>query len=559
MTILDSDAVRSAGPPEPTSVLPRVLQNVVVHAALYAAILAVLTLSIDLTGGFSSDDGSYGAQVRALEAGDWTIDRPLPVVSAGNEGWINGLVEPDGPVPNHRHPAYIHLLKASASVFGDVLGLHIPLLVGALASAVVAWYLALEFGRREHAAVAFWVVALSPVLINAAALWAHTLGSALGGLAILAFVRLHRGSADGGAPVGLAASAAVLAVALSAGLLVRTENALLVIAVGLGALILRRSAATVIATGAACGVAIATAFVERMAVADLAADGIALAGAEVDSGPGLIASRLPAAWHLLAGTSSDAGLTNYITLLGLLLVLVGSYLARDEERAHLGWFLLGGAAVAYAGRAALADTSFILGITPAWPVVFVALVVGRARAWDQLKTVWVPAGLFTLGVLATQYAESGGLEWGGRYLSAIAVPIAVLVAVRGADLWGPGTPTARRWLLVALVVLPAVAGLRSTNAVREQNQRALDWVTQVEAPVVITEDHALPRLAWDTVPDVAWYRAQETNIEDLLQQLAAADVDHVTVQGLPDVELDGIAGYEATETRPGLRQLRLPG
>ncbi|MEE9415410.1 MAG: glycosyltransferase family 39 protein, partial [Acidimicrobiales bacterium] len=215
----------------------------------------ILLLSIMLFGilamrdpdaGFTSDDGAYGGQVRALENGTWALERPLAVVSADNEGWVNTTVLPEGPVPSPRHPSHIYLLSLFADLFGETIGLRLPAAIGTALTATLGWKVAQEIDQRAGLA-GFWIAALSPQLINSTALWAHSISAMLAGVATWALLRIHR---YGIRPATLLA----LSTALSAGVLLRSEAVFLAAAFTTAALIARHRAlaiSTVVASAAA--------------------------------------------------------------------------------------------------------------------------------------------------------------------------------------------------------------------------------------------------------------------------------------------------------------------
>jgi hypothetical protein len=170
-------------------------------------------------------------------------------------------------------------------------------------------------------------------------------------------------------------------------------------------------------------------------------------------------------------------------------------------------------------------------------------------------------------VLATQYESSGGLQWGGRYVSMTYVPLAAAAAVGIApslfgdlvsagvtgDAPGPGIAGAdgRRWglglALAALTVAPAVSGVATSHRFHTTHAMIVDLATDPAAEVVITDQGALPRIGWTALP-TTFYRADGSSIAPLLADLAEAGVRSVNVAGLSTTSVDGIAGWHLAST-----------
>ena len=165
----------------------------------------------------------------------------------------------------------------------------------------------------------------------------------------------------------------------------------------------------------------------------------------------------------------------------------------------------------------------------------------------------MPAVLFSVAVLVTQYSLSGGHQWGGRYLSMAFVPLAVVAAVLGRPILQ--TRQYRAGLL-AVLVAPAIVGVIASSQLHSKHQNIVANTTAIPAEVVVTEVIALPRIAWTALP-TAYYVADEESVEELLGRLAAAGVDSVNVHGLGEMPLDGTAGYRVTDERDSIRHLQL--
>lgn len=625
--------------------LPRVLW----HVLAYAAVLAGMSAIVPLDASFGSDDGAYGGQVWALRQGSWVLPRPLPVVDAEHEGWLNGAIVADGPVPYSTSPVWVELLAASVDLVhgpapgplptatelaagptdascgagaqnpaadatdpecvgladgapaeraGDLgLGLHLPGLVAALAAAAAAWRLAARWDPRA-APLAFWLVALSPLLIDTTTLWAHPLGTACAGWAMVAVAELWRhplparaaavtgeptpadSTGDGMAPTRghLVGWAAVLVGALALGAAVRTEAVFWTLALVATALLAHRGRAVVAAVLTAAAGAAGVWIANRAWGASLRAGRLPIETSveALRDSHGWLASRIPAAWQLL-GTWRGAGWGQLLSF-GAMLLAVGAaralHRAGQERRPTPAAALaaLGVAAAMYLAKGMVAPDVPIPGIVAAWPVVAVALAAGRWPAAGPVagpgpRWLLVPAGLMTAIVLATQYESSGGLQWGGRYLSMTYVPLAAAAAIAVAPLLfgdpvsedvAGGSPghqiggaDRQRWALgaalAALAVAPAVSGVATSHRLHTTHAMIVDLTTSPAAEVVITDQGALPRIGWTALP-TTFYRADEDSVAPLLADLADAGVRSVNVAGLTTTSVDGIAGWHLAST-----------
>ncbi len=545
-----------------------------VHTAAYAVLLAFVMAVIPLDASFGGDDGAYGGQVYALQNGAWTLDRPLPVVDQANEGWLNTTITPDGPTPYSSNPFYAVLLKTTADVVpggsdadghpdaeagagANGFALQLIPVVGALVAAVVAWLLAAQLAPpsaiSRSAPLAFWFTALGPVLVNSTTLWAHTLSTALGGLAVLALVKLSDQERSRSALLW----ALVLVASLGFSAAVRTEAIFWVAAVGLTSVLVMRQMRVVVAATVACGFSGAVWLANRTWGSSLRADKLPIETSVEALRPnsGWLESRLPAAWRLLM-TSVDSGIGPLLSLIAVTLALFAAIKLRtapDADRRFIRGLLLGSALI-YGAQAVVAPGDLISGTIAAWPVVAFLLIAPTPsddEGASSLAVLLVPSALLLLAVLVTQYSASGGLQWGGRYLSMAFVPLAVAAAIAGRELFVQYRPA-----LLALLVMPAIVGVVASHQLHTKHQTVVEDATSMPAEVVITEIHALPRIAWTALP-TAFYVASEDDVEALLSDLAGAEVSTVNVQGFGDVELDGAGGYRLTAEASGVRHLEL--
>ncbi|MEL7157989.1 MAG: hypothetical protein AAFN30_15530 [Actinomycetota bacterium] len=624
------------------------------HAITYLLLLVGATWMVGADSSFSGDAGAYGGQVYALRQGAWALDRPLPVVAAEHEGWLNSAITPAGPTPYTANPAYAQLLHGVVAVIhggadpgesaGDLApGLHLVPVLAAVVAAATAWRLAHRY-HPPSAPLAFWVLALGPTLVNATTLWAHTLSTALGGIAVLAMLAVtdpdgaglpsraqtrpdaarlagHAAtdpeaadrpsvavagpveapdgswpvdSAVGGpAAVGLASpagavveatpaaevgarspvgppaprlvAAVALILALSAGAAVRTEALFWVGAVCVTGLIRARTTPGRAAMAGAGAISIGVWVLNRGWGQALRADRLPIETSieALNDTPGWLAGRLPAAWMLLVN-SPTGGIGPLLTLVALILCTVAVYrIARSGSTAGNPGLLLTVAVAAYGARLVVDPATTISGVLAAWPAMAVAACSAAApsirRAVLPLADRWHPWPLagpvlgLGLCVLATQYASSGGLQWGGRYLSFAFVPMAVLAAVGGRPLFDR-----HRRAMRGLLLVPALIGLSASFSLHRNHDRAIEQASVGNPDVVVTASAALPRIAWRDLP-VAYYRATEDDVGVLLDDLARSGVPVVNVHGLTGADLGDAGGYRVFELDGPVRRLELTG
>lgn len=357
---------------------------------------------------------------------------------------------------------------------------------------------------------------------------------------------------------------AALALSLVGAALVRTEALFWVWAVAATAVI-RVNTWTLRVVTAAAGLAGGVAWlVGRRWGAELRAEQLPIeTSVEVLNGaPSWLAGRLPAAWLLLVnGPTGDLG--PLFTVVAVSAVGAAIYVSHRPDRIGLRpEVLLAVAAGAYVARLGLAPDQPIGGVLGAWPAMLAAIGLGARRFGrpsspdDTRASLWpvaAPAVLFTLAVLATQYASSGGLQWGGRYLSFAFVPLAVLAAVAGRTAFERYPRP-----MAALVVIPALIGVAVTIDLHRHHADAVAQAGVGGPDVVVTESPALPRIAWGELP-TAYYRATEDDVETLLAQLAQAEVAVVNVHGLSGNDLRGVTAYRVVDLDGPVRRLELVG
>lgn len=528
MKLRVSEAAPAARPPETTA--PAALRRpgtgrVWPHLGALAVIVAVAFPFMSPSSSFSVDEGAYALQARALQEGGWTYDyRAAPLDPAGDAFPLANVARSGTRAyPYVQHPAYQLLLSASSSVLGEELGLHIWSLLGTLGCALAAWLLAGEVDPRLRP-WALWLAAFGPALANGFVLWAHSLSAAIAGLTLVAAVRMARR----GPSVGRAGA---VALGLVAGVLLRSEGLLFAGAVAAALVCVQprttgwRSRLVLGFVALPAGV---MALVERAWVRSIAGDLYDNLQSRADGG-GYLTERVTALWHDLF-QASTLGIVGLAVAVGFAIVALRRWTGDSRT----------GLAVAAACGAALAVAQFVRDPTQPVPGLFAAspvLLIGVALVrWRQVsagvRLIGVATALFVVAVVATEYPEGGGLQWGGRFFSPVLAPLAVL-AVAGIHARLAAAPRRdKTWaagLLAALTATGAAMSLLTVGALRQTHAEVIAAVARHPAPVSVTTTAALPRVAWSINDRVSWMVADPRALAAVLADLRAHGVPGVTV------------------------------
>ena len=215
-------------------------------------------------------------------------------------------------------------------------------------------------------------------------------------------------------------------------------------------------------------------------------------------------------------------------LLALVVAVGLGYLALRRWEGHSRLLLaagVGGAAVLLALRFASHPHDAVTGLVTAWPLALLGLLLVRWRGSGSATTglLGLTSALFAAAVVATQYAEGGGLEWGGRFLSPILVPIAVLATAglaRALDSIPDGQD--RRYataLLAALGVVTAVFALATAGSLRAREDGIVAALERHPAAVTVTTRPAYPRIAWRADDRLTWMLTDDARLPTLLEHL----------------------------------------
>jgi hypothetical protein len=414
--------------------------------------------------------------------------------------------------------------------------------------------------------LALWCVGIgTPLLADGYVVMGHAVGAALSGLVALAAVGLV--GVEGRPTSRIAARVAAVAGLSAALVLLRNEGVLFAVAVAVALVVAavrdRRVAPFAGALAAIGGAAVG--YVGNAAWArSIEGDAAALFRIQ-DSTPWLRGRISAFATSVLQ--PNQAGFHGRVAVLGVLvglaLVVVATVRLRRDATDRSGWLFVGLAAASEL-VAVVAGAPAVSGLVPAAPVLVLGLGQlrrGDLRSRGALLLAWVVAVDAVL-VLATQYADGGGLQWGGRYLH-LALPLtAPFLAVGlgrildGSRRW---SRTAPRIALGALVVatgavaLGSVHRLRSTNADVAASAEAavVRHTDDGRAPVLVFDQDVLGRLGWRYLLDRPALHASPEDWPAVSGRLASAGERRVVVAtgAKPSVVARAFPDYRIDEVR----------
>jgi hypothetical protein len=529
-------------------------------AALAVLLVALLPL-MRMGSAFTSDEGAYALQVEALAQGSWAYEyRAAPLDPEGRAfPVILSDRGPGGFYPYVKHPAVPLLLLAGTKVLGTTLGLHLLSLLGVIGAAAAAWVLAGALDPRLRRP-AFWLAAGGPTLVNGFALWAHAPAAALAGLALVGAATIARRGITPGPAAGMTA-------ALVGGVLLRSEGLLFAgaLAVALAAVRLartRRFTSTVATFLLTAGPAVAAAVLERRWISSIVGGSYGEVAGQGSNGASFLAGRRSGAWHvLLQGHFVDPRAALPVLLALALVVGLGFPALRRWGPRSTRTLAVVAALTAVLLGARIATHSYdpVTGLLPAAPLLVLGVLLFRWRGAGPVAGLLAgTAAIFAAGILATQYPQGGGLEWGGRYLSAALVPLAVLAAggLVGAVARAPRPGQQRAAALLVGIGL-AVSGfsLVTSGALRAREDAIVSALARHPAPVTVTTRPALPRLAWRAGDRLTWMLTGDGGLPALLHGLRARGIGEVAVVVGRDVPLTALSAYPTLEEQdePALR------
>jgi hypothetical protein len=171
------------------------------------------------------------------------------------------------------------------------------------------------------------------------------------------------------------------------------------------------------------------------------------------------------------------------------------------------------------------STNIAPGLLVAFPLAAAGLA-SLGRTSFESTAARLAAGTFAvyaLVVIATQYTTGGSGEWGGRYFALAAVGRAL-----------PDDAT-RRWCAGALVVSSVATiamGLGGMRSSRDFTAKLMSGIYDVGlladsgdpadgGPILVTDEPAIPRLAWATFDRQRWLLVDRLDAADTVAALNA--------------------------------------
>ncbi len=555
--------------PGPTTVR----RGLALHLVLFAVVLAVVALFGNLASSWTSDDGVYAVQAKLVrDEGRWDLPQRHPTADPDrrhNPLAHTTVTDAGRAYPYIQQPAWIVAMASTSSLAGRVVGLHLPAYLGAIGAAAIGWVLARRLSPGLELP-AFWAVGLGAVLIEATALWAHSAAAALGGCLAVVIVRATDRKLGWTHLVGLAAVCASAVMLRREGLLAVAAVSLVLGAVGWQRLRAGRGRwhhAALPAVLAAGSGLVAHLF-------NRAWLGTIVQGApievRVDAPParGLIEGRVTGTLRTVLDGRGAVPLATVLALLAVGLA-VAAGLEWRERRGLVRGIVLSSAAVALVVLRSVVAEGDGAGLLVAMPLLAAGLGAWRWSAADLAERSL--AGfvvVYASFVLATQYPEGGGAEWGGRYLFFALVPATCLTLSalrRGAfvDLGrpipvprpstNPGTGHHRSRLvagaLALLVLVPTATGLVVTTRAADVNDALARRTASIQGDTVILLDRFVGRWGWRDLPEDDRLFAEPADAGDLLERLLPTATGPITVLG-SDAEAVRAEGYRREQVAP---------
>ena len=512
-------AVLSA--PAPAAPVTRPTRSVPLAVHLVLAALALVVISLGSHTGlrpYSPDEGLYSTQVRQLRAGTWQAPAmPLnldPKWRAQEKSEVF-----DGTIFTYtKHPLYPETLAVSTRVFGERIGLHAPQALGVLITAWCAAIMAARWNRRAGP-LALWLTVASPLSVHTVVVWAHGLGAAAAAVATLMLVDVWQGRRD-------SRWLTVAGASLAVGSLYRSELLLFAAAAVAADLFesrrwgWRRAGRGVAMLAVPVAVAL---LAEQYWIESIVGSAVPNTTSRAQH-TGFVFGRVAGALRSAVGPLEPRPvLMASVLVAGAALLCAVAIRRRDDAKLPL---LLMFTALLALWRLGWAPNIELQGLLVAWPIAIVGLAAIPRRI-ASIVPLAVLAGVFTGLVLVTQYAEAGGFEWGGRFLSPLLGPLAALTAVGLLHL--KLTPMAKAALVITAVV-PVLSGMIMTTRFRT-TEDAITSELEARAPagLVATDLHFVSQFAWDEELSGRMLTAEPGELPELFTDLRRAGVSQVVV------------------------------
>ena len=508
------------------------------HLAGLGVVLVALLPLVRPGPVFFSDEGAPILQERLLRATHSWVEPSAPLPQVDPRGVARTIPNADvgakGRAPYAKHPLYPLTLGLLDRLFGPG-GILAVSIAGTLLAALAAAGIALMVDARL-ARLAIWIVGLgSPLLFDSYLVVGHTLGAAAAGIAAIGLLAVIQGRSWKWAGVAL------IAVGVSLTTLLRTEGALWGGAITLTAglvVVLRRTAAP-LTTGTAALTSVLSVFVVRRVEARvlLRHVGVAhatLSGSDVASQQGFLAQRLHGLARTVVAPGYQADARPALVLgAAAVMVSVAAILARRVRTPDPVTIALVVAALLSASRFLFGAAAAVPGLVVAFPLgLFALLLLSKddVRSDGQIAlTICFLA--FAAAVVATQYANGGGVEWGGRYF-AIGLPAAAVLVAAVLRRYFNTVPrpamtvqAAALAVTVGSVSLLGILTLGRTHAATHQLGQVLVAADRGSGPsgqtVVLTTERFVPQIEWQLYHRFIWLTPKLADLPEVARNLEA--------------------------------------
>lgn len=525
--------------------------SVVKYSLVYGLALALLTWWVGWRAPFTPDEGIYASQVDRLVDGSWYVD--LPSVELNPDGDLDGYGgarTSDGYVHYARHPLYPVLAAVPAHLMGALPALLALSIAGAIASAAAAWRLAEALGASAR--LSFLIAATSPLAVSAVIGWSHTLGAAASAWAMVWLLRARARSRHIAAWAGVASCLAFAVLVRSEALLFSGAVVLVLVIEGLMSRTRRHVVSALL-----IGVVIAgTVAAERLWIRSIVGTAVAIEarGAGVANPDlGFLGQRWNGFAHaVLGGSHYDADL-ELVAWIAATTVAAGAIGIAWRKGASVGAASVAAGTALLAARVLVDPVDPIPGLLIAWPAAAVFILVRRTSAsgWIVVAT----GATFFVAVVATQYADGGALQWGGRFFIAVIPLLAPLLA----------TVAEQRSLRLALVgsaAVVALVGAFSVGRTRAEHDRAVDAIRRHDVELSLTPFSVLPQSMWDD-QDRVWLSPSLDEVPEALAVARDHEIRDVLLVWPHELAVPSPAGWEVVDEGTigydgfGFRLLRL--
>ncbi|MFN8036524.1 MAG: hypothetical protein U0V73_11365 [Acidimicrobiia bacterium] len=521
------------------------------HAAALALVLLAFLPIVGTHGIVNADEGAAIVEAQQVARGHgWITPYAFASIDHTQEAFPfeRADVGARGRAAFVKHPGYV-LLLAGADRMGGVAAMFVLSVLGTVLAAFFAALLA-DLFAPGLARPSLWFVGLaSPLLFDGYQVLAHSCAAACAALATWGVLRALESRH------GRYVLAACLAVMAGTGL--RSEFLVLAVALGVATLVHAVVRRDRLAVGIGVGVVAAAAFAnwcEHLAMRAVLGRPVAILAVPA-AADGWLDDRVAAVRSTLLSPGGGTGSAGRILVLLLVSVVTLAVLLRARPRETP--MVVGACLLVTACALALVagGVRMVPGLLVACPLLGTGLALLRWRQLERAPRLLlaVVAG-YVVGIVLTQYAVGGGVEWGGRYF-ALALPLACPLVLLGlARAVGGVTPGTRALVVVSLVLAAVAPSVVATRVVRREHRFADALVASIRRvtssavpgdggkPVVVSRESLLARESWPLAASTRFLLPPRGRSAEFLERLTGLGIREVVVVGrgaLPRVEYAG--------------------